>query len=247
MYSESHCHLGDMTIEDLDRAEKQGFTLLLTSGIDLTSSEQSITTGQKHKIAKACIGVHPWYADEYNSRVEMRFTELAENPDCIAISEIGLDFVGRMTHEWIREDRFIDPKIQYETLDSQLGLARELGLPALIHDRAPSMEILEILEKSGNTNIGLAIHGFSKNIDYARRCVDNGIYLSIGLRTIQNADPSYINAIKETPIEYLLTETDSNKPEGVLTVCKIIGEIKETSLEEVGKTTTKNLMRLCNI
>jgi TatD DNase family protein len=236
-----------MTIEDLERVEKQGFKLLLTSGIDLASSEQAISTAQRHKIAKGCIGVHPWHADEYNSSVEMRFTELAENLECIAISEIGLDFVGRMTHEWIREDRFIEPQIQYKTLDSQLGLARELGLPALIHDRAPNMEILEILEKSGNANIGLAIHGFSKNIDYARRCVDNGIYLSVGLRTIQDSNPSFINAIKETPLEYLLTETDSSKPEGVLTVCKIIGEIKETSREEVGKITTKNLMRLCNI
>lgn len=247
MYSESHCHLGDMTTEDLERVEKQGFKLLLTSGIDLPSSEQAISTAQRHKIAKGCIGVHPWYVDEYTSSVEMRFTELAKNLECVAISEIGLDFVGRMTHEWIREDSFIESPIQYEVLDSQLGLARELGLPALIHDRAPNMEILEILEKSGNTNIGLAIHGFSKNIDYARRCVDNGIYLSVGLRTIQNANPSYINAIKETPLEYLLTETDSSQPEGVLTVCKIIGEIKETSCKEVGKITTKNLMRLCNI
>jgi TatD DNase family protein len=236
-----------MTIEELDKAVKQGFKLLLTSGIDLSSSEQAIATAQRHKIAKACVGVHPWYADEYNSNVRMRFTELAENPECIAISEIGLDFVGRMTHDWIREERFIDPKIQYETFDSQLGLARELGLPALIHDRAPNMEILEILEKSGNANIGLAIHGFSKNIDYARRCVDNGIYLSIGLRTIQNADPSFINAVKKTPIEYLLTETDSNKPEGVLTLCKIIGEIKEMSQEEIGKITTENLKKLCNL
>jgi Tat protein secretion system quality control protein TatD with DNase activity len=67
------------------------------------------------------------------------------------------------------------------------------------------------------------------------------------LRTIQNADPSFINAVKKTPLEYLLTETDSNKPEGVLTVCKIIGEIKEISLEDVGKITTQNLMRLCNL
>jgi len=207
MYSESHCHLGDITVGELKKAEKHGFKILLTTGIDVVSSEQAIKTAKLHKIVKACVGVHPWYADEYNGDVAEIFTELAVDPECLAISEIGLDFVGRMSHEWIREDKYIDPKIQYETLDAQLGLARELNLPVIIHDRAPNLEILDILENSGNINTGIAIHGFSKNLDYARRCIDNGIYLSIGLRTIQDADPTYTNAVKKTPIEYLLTET----------------------------------------
>jgi len=247
MYSESHCHLGDMTKDDLENIEKQGFKLLLTSGIDPPSSEQALKTSQRHRIAKACVGVHPWYADEYTAGVGEKFIELSHDAECVAISEIGLDFVGRMTHEWVKEDRYIDPKIQYDALDAQLGLARELSLPVIVHDRAPKMDILEILEKSGNTNTGVAIHGFSKDIDYARRCVDNGIYLSVGMRTIQNADPIYLNAVKNTPLEFLLTETDSSKPEGVKTVCKLIAVLKESSMEEVGKVTTENLMRLCSL
>ena len=247
MYSESHCHLNDITSEDLKKAEQQGLKLLLTAGIDLKSSEQALKTAKRSWIAKACIGVHPWYANEYTTSVGDRFTELALDEECVAISEIGLDFVGRMTHEWVREERIIDPKIQYETLDAQLGLARELSLPVIVHDRAPGMDILEILEKSGNVNTGIAIHGFAKDIDYARRCVNNGMYLSIGLRTIQSADPVFIKAVKEAPIEYLLTETDSNKPEGVITVCRLISELKDSTMEEVGKVTTKNLKRLCCI
>jgi TatD DNase family protein len=176
-----------------------------------------------------------------------QFIELCHDSECVAISEIGLDFVGRMTHEWVKEDRYIDPKIQYEALDAQLGLARELSLPVIVHDRAPKMEILDILVKSGNTNTGVSIHGFSKDIDYARRCVDNGIFLSVGLRTIQNADPIYLKAVKNTPLEFLLTETDSSKPEGVKTVCRLIADLKGSSLEEIGKVTTENLMRLCSI
>ncbi len=247
MYSESHCHLGDMTRDGLEKAEKQGFMLLLTAGIDLASSEQAVETAHRSSMAKACLGVHPWYADEYSYHVRNRFSELADDEECVAVSEIGLDFVGRMTHEWVREESYIDPKVQYETLDAQLGLARELSLPVLVHDRAPDMEILNILESSGNINTGIAIHGFYKDIYYARRCVDNGIYLSVGLRTIQTAEPIFIKAVKETPIEYLLTETDSDKPEGVLTVCRLIAQLKETTMEEVGRITTKNLMRLCGI
>ena len=247
MYSESHCHLGDMSLGDIREAEKMGFKLLLTSGIDPPSSEQAITTARRHEIVKSCVGVHPWYADEYNDDVGERFKELAKDPECVAISEIGLDFIGKMTHEWVREDRFIDPKIQYRSLDAQLGIARELKMPAIVHDRAPGHEMLEILIKSGNTDTGLAIHGFSKDIDYARKCVDNGILLSVGLRTIQAADPTFIKAVAETPIEYLLTETDSSKPEGVITCCELIGEVKGMPKEDVGTACTMNLKRLLGL
>ena len=247
MYSESHCHLGDMSLGDIREAEKMGFKLLLTSGIDPPSSEQAITTARRHEIVKSCVGVHPWYADEYNDDVGERFRELVKDPECVAISEIGLDFIGRMTHEWVREDRFIDPKIQYASLDAQLGIARELKMPAIVHDRAPGHEMLERLIKSGNTDTGLAIHGFSKDIDYARKCVDHGILLSIGLRTIQAADPMFIKAVAETPIEYLLTETDSSKPEGVITCCELIGEVKGMPKEDVGAACTRNLKRLLGL
>jgi TatD DNase family protein len=247
MYSESHCHIGDMSIEDIEKAEKLGFTLLLTSGIDLPSSEQAVSTAQKHKIVKACVGVHPWYADEYNRKTEIRFKELAKDEECIAISEIGLDFVGRMTHEWIREETYIDPKIQYNTFKSQLNLAKKLKLPAIVHDRAPKMELIDILKNSENLNTGIAIHGYSKGLDYSKRCIDNGIYLSVGLRNIQAGNPAYLEAVKKTSIEYLLTETDSSKPDGVITVCKLIAELKGLTGEEVGKTTTRNLMKLCRL
>jgi TatD DNase family protein len=236
-----------MSLGDIREAEKMGFKLLLTSGIDPQSSEQAIKTARRHEIVKSCVGVHPWYADEYSDEVGIRFKELVKDPECVAISEIGLDFIGRMTHEWVREDRFIDPKVQYASLDAQLGIARKLKMPAIVHDRAPGHEMLEILIKSGNTDTGLAIHGFSKDIDYARKCVDHGILLSVGLRTIQAADPTFIKAVAETPIEYLLTETDSSKPEGVITCCELIGEVKGMPKEDVGVVCTRNLKRLLGL
>lgn len=247
MYSESHCHLGDMNLGDIRKAEKMGFELLLTSGIDPPSSKQAISTARRHEIVKSCIGVHPWYADEYNDDVGNQFREMTKDSECVAISEIGLDFIGRMTHEWVREDRFIEPNIQREALDAQLDIARELKMPAIVHDRAPGHEMLEILINSGNTDTGLAIHGFSKDIGYARKCVDHGILLSVGLRTIQAGDPTYIKAVAETPIEYLLTETDSSKPEGVITCCELIGKIKGMHKEEVGAACTRNLKRLLGL
>jgi TatD DNase family protein len=247
MYSESHCHLRAITAGIMEKAEADGFNLLLNAGIDLKSSEEAVETSKKYRIVKGCVGVHPWYADEYNNEVEKRFRELANEPGIVAMSEIGLDFVGRMTKEWVREDRYIDKKIQYRSLKAQLGLACELKLPAIVHDRAPDQEILETLLKPEKISTGLAIHGFNKDAEYAKRCVDHGVYLSIGLRTIQNADESYKKAVKSIPLEYILTETDSGTPQGVLTVCDLVAAIKGTTRKDVGETATKNLMRLCRL
>jgi TatD DNase family protein len=247
MYSESHCHLRAITTEAVEKAEADGFKLLLSAGIDLRSSEEAAEMAGKFDIVKACVGVHPWYADEYSRDVEALFRDLAGDPEVVAISEIGLDLVGRMTKEWVREERYIDKKTQYRTLEAQLGLAYELKLPAIVHDRAPGQEILETLMKSDNLSTGVAIHGFCKDTEYAKRCVDHGVYLSIGLRVIQGADESYRKAVKAIPLENILTETDSGTPQGVHTVCDLIGEIKGHTRLEVGEAATRNLMKLCEL
>ncbi len=56
-----------------------------------------------------------------------------------------------------------------------------------------------------------------------------------------------MEAIRETPINWLLTETDSGNPEGVLTVAGRVAEIKGLTMEEVGTEATRNLMRLLRL
>lgn len=247
MYSESHCHLSGITDEGIEKARNDGFRLLLTSGIDLDSSIEAVASAKKWDIVKGCVGIHPWYADEYTPEVDNQFRALAQEPEVVAISEIGLDFKGRMTKEWVREDRYIDREIQIESFRGQLRLAKELRIPAIVHDRAEGTEIIDIMLESGSTETGLAIHGFSKDLDYAKSCVENGIYLSVGLRTIQSKDPKYLEAVRWTPLEYLLTETDSGDPQGVHIVCDIIGEVKGLDRMQVGEAATRNLMRLCHL
>jgi TatD DNase family protein len=244
MYSESHCHLGAITPDAIKQAEEQGFELLLTSGINLISSELAIKTAEKHSIVKACIGIHPWYADEYNDEIGCLFKNLANNPNVVAVSEIGLDFVGRMTKEWVREERFIDKETQRDTLRSQIDLAKELDLPVIVHDRAQGQEVLDILEATGAMNLGAAIHGFNKDIEYVNRASKLGVYISIGLRPIQNLTPEFQEAIKAIPLDRLLTETDSDKPEGVIQVCDGVARVKGLTREVIGSKATANLRRL---
>ena len=92
---------------------------------------------------------------------------------------------------------------------------------------------------------GVAIHGFTKDLAYAKRCVDLGIYLSIGLRDVLADESNALReAIKRVPLECLVTETDSNRPVQVVQVVQKIAELRDLSVEEVGKITTRNLQKL---
>ena len=247
MFSESHCHLRGANREAMEKAERAGVELILTAGIDMASSEEAVETADEFGIVKGSVGIHPWYADEYSPENLVKLRELAKRGEVVAISEIGLDFVGRMTHQWERSDEVIDPDIQRAALRGQIGLAKELGLPVLVHDRAPGEEVLDILGETGIVDVGAAIHGFTKGPGYAERAVGMGVYLSIGRGLVRGGNEELEEAIRRTPLEWLLTETDSGDPTGVLQVAERIAELKGATRDEVGLAATRNLKKLLKL
>lgn len=247
MYSESHCHLRGLNEEAVAKAEKAGVELVLTAGIDVPSSEEAVKVAVKFRIVKGCVGIHPWRADTYDDVALTLLRELAKAPEVVAISEIGLDYVGRRTPDWGFTEEYVDPEIQKTAFRDQIRLAKELGLPVLVHDRTPGEEVLDILDEAGIIGVGAAIHGFSKGPEYARRCVEMGVFLSIGKRSVEGGDEGLMEAIRQTPLEWLLTETDSGDPTGVIVVVEKIAELKGIAKEQVGEVTTNNLKRLADL
>ncbi len=245
MFSETHCHLRSISDDAIRQVEKAGVELVLNAGIDLTSSEQAILYSGKYRIVKTCVGIHPWNADLYDGDSRRRLKELTADAGVVAVSEIGLDYVGRRNREGKYVNECIDERIQRTAFREQLRLAKELGLPVIVHDRTPSQEVLEIIGEEGNAKIGAAIHGFSKDLAYAKKCVDMNIYMSIGLRAFSALENGELKeVVKQIPLECLLTETDSASPEGVLTVAEKIAELKGLTRDEIGRVTTQNLRKL---
>jgi len=247
MYSESHCHLRDVTDESISKAMEAGVELILTAGIDTASSVRALEVASKYEIVKCCVGIHPWYADEFSFENLSRLKQLTDNEEVVAISEIGLDYIARRTRQWERSDEVIDHNIQRKAFRGQIGLAKEHTLPMLVHDRAHGEEILDIIEDEGVAELGVAIHGFSKDIGFAKRSVNMGVYLSIGRSLLVDENKELEEAIIQTPIEWLLTETDSGDPIGVIKVTKKIAELKSIKKEEAGIVVTKNLKKLIRI
>jgi TatD DNase family protein len=249
MYSESHGHLRNLSDEVIEhalaQATERGVDVVLTAGIDLASSKQAIQLARRFKVIKACIGIHPWNADQYSESALAQLKALAQEAEVVAISEIGLDYVGRMNRDWIFVPEYVDTRIQRKAFIGQLQLAKEVELPVLVHDRTPGYEVLDTLEEEENATTGIAIHGFTKDSVYAQRCIRQGIYISIGVRDVLAPENTALReAVQLTPLEWLLTETDSPNPVDAVTVAAKIAELKGVTQKEVGEATTRNLRTL---
>ena len=272
LFSDAHTHFRSMPYDAIGpfikQIEKAGVELALIAGNDLFSSEREILSSRQFPILKACVGIHPWNADLY-SGMERRLKVVATNTEVVALSEIGLDYVRRRDRETVKlvnrkvESNFvkeyIDKEIQRTAFRGQLRIAKELGLPVIVHDETYTQEVLDILEEEGNTKVGAAIHGFNRDLAYAKRCVEMGIYLSIGLGSIMEltgpypAGPTDKEASKEAvrwlPLKWLLIESEgsSRNVEGVLEVAEKVAELKGLTGKEVGLATTQNLRKLTRL
>ncbi len=252
MFSETHGHMYRLSDDAVEKAIEQAgsanIELILTAGIELTSSQRAISIAEKYpSIVKACVGIHPWNADLYSEDKLNKLKKLAAGKKVTSISEIGLDYVGRRTREGQFVDTYIAEEAQRKAFHAQLRAAKELRLPIVVHDRTPGQEALDAIEEVGNAEIGAAIHGFDNGLAYAKRCVDMGVYVSIGLRSISEASEGLKEAVKWLPLKWLLTETDSDKSSGVVTVAEKVGELKGLGRDDVGRAATENLRRLLRL
>jgi len=194
MFSETHFHLRHLPYDfvgpTIKTAEKAGVELALDTGVDVDSSEQEIITARRYDILKASIGIHPWNADLCTEKAIQRLKELSANEEVVAFSEIGLDYRSRRERETARSGAEpLDKQIQRNAFRELLRAAKELKLPVIIHDNTPDQEVLDILKEEGNAQIGAIIHGFNKDPAYAKRCVEMGIFISIGLGILESGSP----------------------------------------------------------
>lgn len=152
--------------------------------------------------------------------------------------------------------------VQKEFFEMQIKLAQELNLPLIIHCRDAFDDLLKILISNLQfpiSNIGVA-HCFSGNRKFAQEFLKLGFLISFtGSITYAKSDAEILKVVKEVPLEKIMVETDSpylapvpkrgarNEPLYVKYIVQKIADIKNISLTEVEKTTTKNVIKLFNL
>ncbi len=246
--------------EVLLSAKKAGVKKIINVGTNLQGSRDSLSLAEKYGEVYASVGVHPHDALTADRIVMANLLELAQKERVVAIGEIGLDYA---------KDE-VDKGIQKKAFAVQVGLAKRLNLPIIIHNRQADEDILEIIKIQGDGLRGV-IHCFSSSWDIAKKFLDLGFYISFtGSITFKdkkkkdmkdqvrgcNTHSGILEVVKKAPIDKVLVETDCpflapephrgkvNEPAYVIEVAKKIAEVKKLSFEKVADTTTQNAEKL---
>jgi len=149
--------------------------------------------------------------------------------------------------------------MQLDHCRGQVRLARQLGLPVVIHDRDAHADILALLTEEGSFPAGGVMHCFSGDRRFADQVLGLGFFISIsGVVTFANA-MALQEAVRHIPLDRLLLETDgpflapvphrgrTNFPQLLPYTAQKVAELKGLALEEVATATTRNASRLFRI
>jgi TatD DNase family protein len=251
MLIDSHCHLEMPEFKkDLDevilRAKESGVNTIFTVGTERKDWRRALEIAHLYPSVYAILGVHPHNAREIDDQTYPILRKLCRDEKVRAYGEIGLDFFRNLSPQPIQLKRFRE----------QIGLAKELGLPIVVHDREAHQETLEILKSEKAYECRGIIHCFSGNYEMAKECIEMGFYISIpGTITFKNAE-RFQEIVKKLPLESLLVETDApfltpfpfrgkrNEPSYVKHTAQKVAEIKKVSFDKVAEITTKNALRV---
>ncbi len=244
---DSHAHLdGRQFSNDLDqtveRATANGISHILTIGCDLESSAKSIAVAEKYENIFAAVGVHPHDATEINAAALEKLKAMLSHPKVVALGEIGLDYY---------RDR--SPRdVQSTAFRQQIGLARQVGQPIIVHDRDAHDDVIQILKEENGAEAGGVLHCFSGDLKMARQCLELGFYLSFTGTITYPKNETIREIIAEIPIDRMLIETDCpylspqkfrgkrNEPAYVRYTAEKLAEIKGLTIEDVARVTSRN-------
>lgn len=249
---DTHCHFNHKQFADsvpqaLERALAAGVRQMIVVGYDMPSSEQAVRLSEQYAgTLFATVGVHPHDAKDWNDAAEKRLRELSDHPHVVAIGEIGLDY----------HHNFSPRDAQATAFRAQMRIARDMGLPVVIHCREAYADTLQILSDEGADDTGGVMHCWAGNVGQADQTIALGLSLGFGgTLTFKNAQ-EVRDAAQRMPLENLLIETDApyiapvphrgkpNEPAYTRLVAEKLAELRGMNLPELALLTTGNARRV---
>jgi TatD DNase family protein len=237
---DSHCHLADEAFEGhlegvIQRAREAGVTgaLCILAAGDEAEAGRARDVQARWGAVRFATGVHPHAAAVFAGRAGDSAHVTREHAAAFracAVGEIGLDY-------------------HYD-----FDLARELGLPVVVHTREATEDTFAILESAGG--IAGVFHCFTGDAAMARRALDIGFYVSFaGIVTFPKAE-TLREAAKLIPPDRLLAETDSpylapvphrgkrNEPAYLARVVEALAMARVETVEALEARIAQNFARL---
>ncbi|MEX0974572.1 MAG: TatD family hydrolase [Bacillota bacterium] len=214
-------------------------------GFDASSSRKAISLAGN--LGGVCaVGIHPHNVGATREELAGAWREVESllaggNSEVAAIGEIGLDFA-----------RDLNPRdLQTKCFAAGLELARNAGLPVVIHQRDAEEQVLGMVRDAALT-APVIFHCFTGNAEYASKCLALGGYLGFGGVLTYPRNQALREALGGLPLDRILLETDSpylapqsrrgkrNEPAFVLEVGQLVAGLLGLPLERVLAATSAN-------
>lgn len=252
MLIDSHCHLQyaglvEQQGEVLARARDAGVGGFLNISTRQREWADVVATAEREPDVWASVGIHPHEADQHADLGADALRAATTHPRVIAIGETGLDYY------YDKSDR----QVQRDLFRVHIGVARDTGLPLVIHTRDAEPDTLAILEdEMGKGAFPALIHCFTASAGFGRKVLDLGLSISLsGIVTFRNARELQEIA-KEIPVDRLLVETDSPflapvphrgktcEPGYVRDTAAFVADLRGMTAEDLADATTRNFFGL---
>ncbi|WP_338236103.1 TatD family hydrolase [Persicobacter diffluens] len=232
--------------EMIAAAKAAGIGRIYMPNIDVASIASMMELQQEYPdYCFPMMGLHPCdVKEDYKAQLETMRAWFDRFPFA-AVGEIGTDLYWDKTT--------LD--IQLEALRIQIGWAKELDLPVVLHCRDSFTETIEVVEAEQDGRLRGVFHCFTGSIADAQRAIDCGFMLGMGgVSTFKNGGMDKV--IPSLDLQHLILETDApylapvphrgkrNEPAYVRLVADRVAELQSIPVEEVAEITTENAMRL---
>ncbi len=240
---DSHTHLASCdapAAELVAEAVAAGVTRMVTIGCGRESSETAVGLADAHDEVWAAVGVHPHDADGWSDADADWMRALAAHPKVVAIGECGLDY--HYDHSTLPH--------QADAFRAQIAIARDVGLPVVVHTREAADDTLRILrdDAAGHPVI---LHCFSLP-HHVDAVAAEGWYASFAGPLTFNRSDDLRAAAAALPAERLLVETDApylapvprrgrpNRPALVAHTLAALATARGITVDEADALTTAN-------
>jgi TatD DNase family protein len=252
MLIDSHCHLEyEGLVEDragvLARARAAGIGGFLNISTRQREWDAVVGTAAREPDVWASVGIHPHEADAHADLGEAALLEAAAHPKVIGIGETGLDYY------YDKSDR----QVQQALFRTHISVARQTGLPIIIHTREAEEDTARIIEEEmGKGAFSALIHCFTASADFGRRMLEQGLTISLsGIVTFRNAKDLQAVAA-ELPEDRLLVETDAPflapiphrgrtcEPAYTADTARFVAGLRGVEPEALAEATTRNFFKL---
>ena len=244
---DSHCHLDSCKPPDdelVARARESGIARIGTVGMNTASIERALAAARAHEEVFAIVGHHPNEAGSFDDAALAAIEEATGDDGAVAVGETGLDYF----RDYAPRDA------QRTAFEAQIDLARERGLPLVIHTRAAEGDTFDILRDRAE-GVTVVMHCFSApgRLD---ECVERGYVCSFAGNVTYPKATDLQAAARDVPAELLMVETDSpylapqavrgkpNEPANVVRTAEFVADLRGTSYQELEATVEATAARV---